>query len=119
VELPTAVAATIACVALSAALALCAWRRRIGLLVLGFVLVGIGMFWIALQGPPISGPLVWSSGSHGIHANDWWGLAPIGAGTAALWRSLGPGPRTLAKSPRPRSEASPPTTVNDPDSIQE
>ena len=90
VELPTAVAATIACVALSAALALCAWRRRIGLLVLGFVLVGIGMFWIALQGPPISGSLVWSSGSHGIHANDWWGLIPIVAGVVAwvwAWRS--------------------------------
>lgn len=90
VELPTAVAATIACLALSAALALCAWRQRLGLAVLGLLLMGIGVFWISLQGPPISGSLVWSSGSHGIHANDWWGLIPIGAGVAAwvwAWRS--------------------------------
>ena len=90
VELPTVVAACVACLALSAALALCAWRQLLGLAMLGVVLVGIGVFWISLQGPPISGSLVWSSGSHGIHANDWWGLIPIGAGVAAwvwAWRS--------------------------------
>ena len=89
VELPTVVAATTACVALSVALALSAWRQAFGLVVLGVVLIAIGVFWIALQGPPIAGPVLWSNGRHGIHANDWWGLVPIGAGLAAwlrVWR---------------------------------
>ena len=69
---------------------LCAWYRRLGLVVLGLVLVGIGVVWIALQGPPGSGSVLWQIGSHGINANDWWGLIPISAGVAAwvwAWRS--------------------------------
>ena len=85
VKIPTVVAATVACVALSAALALCAWRQGFGLVALGIVLVAIGLFWIALQGPPLAGPVLWSDGRHGIHANDWWGLVPIVAGLAAWW----------------------------------
>ncbi len=119
VELPTVVAASVACLALSAALTLCVWRRELGFGVLGVVLVGIGVFWIALQGPPISGSLLWSSGSHGIHANDWWGLIPIAAGMATLRQSLWPRSRRSAKSTKSLSEVSAPTTGNHHDSVQE
>jgi hypothetical protein len=101
-EVSTAAVMTVVAVLLAASLALGAWNPRLGLVALGIVMGGIAVFWPAVQDNRYSGDVVIVlSGSHGLHANDWYALGPAAIGAVALvvaWK-LGPDDADIAREP--------------------
>lgn len=76
---------TLVAVLLCAACVLCAWHRVAGLVALGFVLMGVALFWPSVQENRFSGPVLFTfDDRHGVHRNDLLALVPLGLAVGAF-----------------------------------